>query len=92
MLTDIPKYIGEAETLFVAKFDKAVASFLRDNKSIDIVLIAVCKYDNENGFYLFGCDKNFETFSDFFYEDIDGALDDAKRFYQVDDIKWIQIK
>jgi hypothetical protein len=88
---NIPKQIGGAKTLFIAKSDTHFETVLRDDKEILIEFLSICQYDNDGGFYLFGCDKHFNTHTDFYYEDVDEALEDAKRLYQTDSIKWIQI-
>lgn len=51
--------------------------------------IAVCKYDTDGGFYLFGCDKDFNTQTDYLYDALDEALKDAERIYEIENIKWI---
>lgn len=66
-------------------------TIFRDNKKIRIEYISVCQYNPEEGFYLFGCDKNFNTHTDFFYDLIDEALDDASRIYQLENIQWTQV-
>lgn len=91
MLSDSPKIIGGAKTLFIAKSDTGFDKVVRDEKEIVIEFISVCQYDLADGFYLFGCDKNFETYTDFYYDDLDEALEDAKRVYQNDNITWIRI-
>jgi hypothetical protein len=91
MLTDIPKQIGGAKTLFIAKSDTLFETIVRDDIEISIEFITVCQYADDSGFYLFGCDKEFNTHTDFYYDDLDEALDDAKRIYQDDNINWTQI-
>ena len=91
MLTDIPKQIGGAKTLFIAKSDTIFETVVRNDKGISIEFLSVCQYHDYKGFYLFGCDKEFNTHTDFYYDDLDEALDDAKRLYQIDNIKWVQI-
>jgi hypothetical protein len=91
MLTDIPKIIGGAKTLFVSQSDKGFDIVFRNDKEIIIEFISVCQYDPADGFYLFGCDKNFDTHTDFYYDTLDDALEDAKRIYQLDNIVWTQI-
>jgi hypothetical protein len=91
MLTDIPKQIDGAKTLFIAKSYTLFETVVRDNKEISIEFIAVCQYKDDSGFYLFGCDKEFNAHTDFYYDDLDDALVDAKRIYQNDNITWTQI-
>src|SRR5688500_12998465 len=37
--------------------------------------LAICQYEGEDGFYLFGCDENWHSFTDTWHE----TLEDAKR-------------
>lgn len=90
MLKEIPKKIESANTLFIAETDGAFDWVVRDGKEIEIVFIAVCQYDADNGFYLFGCDKDLNTQTDFYYDDLDKALEDAKRVYGLSQINWRQ--
>ena len=88
---DIPKYIDGATTLYISKSDTAFENVVHNDIEIPIKYISVCQYNDGEGFYLFGCDKNFNTYTDFFYEDIIEALEDAKRLYRVENIQWMQI-
>ena len=92
MLTDSPKNIGGAKALYVSKSDTIFETVFRNGIEVPIEYAAVCQYDDEEGFCLFGCDKDFNTHTDFFYDDLEEALDDAKRLYQIENIKWIKIK
>jgi hypothetical protein len=91
MLTYIPKIIGGAKTLFIAKSEIGFDAVIRDNREIAIEYISVCQYDPEEGLYLFGCDKDFNTHTDFYYDTVEDALDDAKRIYHIENIEWTQI-
>lgn len=90
MLKDIPNIIGNAKTLFIAETDGLFDLVDRDGKQVEIVFIAVCQYDPDEGFYLFGCDKDFNAHTDYYYDDLDEALDDAKRVYNLKQINWRQ--
>lgn len=91
MQNDIPKYIGGAKTLYVSKSDTIFENVFRNDIEVPIKYISVCQYDNDKGFYLFGCDKDFKTHTDYFYDDLDEALEDAQRIYKIETIKWTQI-
>lgn len=90
MLKDIPNIIGNAKTLFIAETHGQFDLVERNGKKVEIVFIAVCQYDPEEGFYLFGCDKDFNTLTDYYYDELDEALDDAKRIYNLKLINWRQ--
>lgn len=91
MLMDIPKYIDGAKPLYISKSDTGFGNVVRNDAEILIKYICVCQYDNEGGFYLFGCDKEFNAHIDFYYDDLDEALNDANRIYQTDNIEWTHI-
>lgn len=91
MQANFPKHIGGAKTLFIAKTDTGFETVIRGDKEILIEFISVCQYDHEEGFYLFGCDKDFNTHTDFYYEKLEEALDDAKRIYQLEEITWMHL-
>lgn len=90
MLIDIPNKIGSATTLFIAETDGLFDIVERNGKKIEIVFITVCQYEADDGYYLFGCDKEFSTHTDFYYDELEKALDDAKRIYDLKEINWRQ--
>jgi hypothetical protein len=90
MLKDIPNTIDNANTLFIAETEGLFDLLDRDGKQVEIVFIAVCQYDSSEGFYLFGCDKDFNTHTDYYYDDLNEALEDAKRVYNLEKIDWRQ--
>ena len=91
MQVNIPPNIGGAKTLLVARLGTGFATVIRGNKEIAIEFISVCQYNPGKGFYLFGCDIEFNTQTDYYYDDLEEALDDAKRIYQLDKIVWAKI-
>lgn len=64
---DIPKYIDGAKTLYISKSNTEFENVVRNDIKISIKCIAVCQYDDGEGFYLFGCNKDFNTYTDFLY-------------------------
>jgi len=44
----------------------------------EIFGLAICNYENSNGFYLFYCDKNWETITDTFHDTVEDAKDQAE--------------
>lgn len=43
--------------------------------------LAICKYDSEDGFYLFGCDGDWNTVTDTWHETLEGAIAQAEFEY-----------
>ena len=90
MQKDVPNTINSAKTLFIAETDGVFDLVERDRQQIEIVFIAVCQYSPNEGYYLFGCDSDFNSHTDFFYEELEEALEDAKRIYDLEQINWRQ--
>ena len=40
--------------------------------------LAICKYDNDTGYYLFYCNRNWETITDTFHDTVEDAKDQAE--------------
>ena len=43
--------------------------------------LAICKYEEEAGFYLFGCDQNWHPITDTFHDSVDDAKSQAEVEY-----------
>lgn len=52
--------------------------------------LAICKYDNEEGYYLFGCDANWNSVTDTWHENIDDALEQAEWEYEGLSGSWVK--
>ncbi|MGP1459124.1 MAG: hypothetical protein ACTTKL_07425 [Treponema sp.] len=48
-------------------------------KIIPIRYLAICRYANEQGFYLFFCDKKYNVVSDYFFDTIEECKEIAKK-------------
>ena len=44
--------------------------------------LAICKYDDAEGFYLFSCDQNWNTLTDTFHESVEKAKAQAEFEYE----------
>ena len=51
--------------------------------------LAICQYDGEEFFYLFGCNENWESQSDTWHETLDDAKDQAEFEYEGTSPTWI---
>ncbi|QOR67319.1 hypothetical protein IM538_04040 [Cytobacillus suaedae] len=59
-----------------------------DNEVIDvcpITALAICKYSDGNGYYLFSCDLNWEVVGDTFHYSLEEAID----FADVKETEWL---
>lgn len=82
--------IGNAKTLFIAETEGVFDLIEREGRIVEIVFITVCQYEPEEGYYLFGCNKDFNTYTDFYDDELEEVLDDAKRIYNLKHINWRQ--
>ncbi len=44
--------------------------------------LAICQYENESSFYLFGCDEKWNTLTDTLHETLEEAKDQAEFEYE----------
>jgi carbon monoxide dehydrogenase subunit G len=51
--------------------------------------LAICKYENESGYYLFGCDNNWNSITDTHHETIEDAIDQGEFEYEGTRNKWM---
>jgi hypothetical protein len=91
MTFETPTYIGGAKTLFITKSETYFEHILRNDIEIAIKYLAICKYENESVFYLFGCDNEFNSHTDYLFEEIEDAFEDAKGIYKTENFNWIKI-
>ena len=61
-------------------------------EDIEIKGLAVCSYDNDVGYYVFACDKEWKVVGDQFFDDLAEAKRDAEKYYEVSKIRWEEIK
>lgn len=54
-------------------------------------IIAICKYGDDNGFYLFYCDDHWEVLTDTFHESLEDAMEQAEFEFQGISEAWIRI-
>jgi hypothetical protein len=51
--------------------------------------LAICQYEGETAFYLFGCDANWQTVTDTWHETLDDAKHQAEFEYEGVSRTWI---
>ena len=54
----------------------------------EIFGLAICKYNNSDGFYLFYCDKNWQTITDTYHDTVEDAKDQAEFEFLNTKIAW----
>ena len=50
--------------------------------------LAICQYEGESEFYLFGCDANWKSITDTWHQTIDKAIQQAEFEYQGTKLTW----
>lgn len=63
----------------------------KDGSTIEISItgLAIVKYEDENGFYLFMCDQNWEVQDDFLVNTLEEAMEWAEKSFDVSEKDWI---
>ena len=44
--------------------------------------LAICKYDNQIGYYLFGCDENWQSITDTYHNSVEDAMKQGEFEYE----------
>ena len=50
--------------------------------------LAICQYESDDGFYLFGCDENWNTLMDTWHETLKDAKAQAEFEYEGVNVTW----
>lgn len=82
-----PHKIGITEVIFFATIDKRSVWTGNTRHIVDSVTqgpaagLAICQCKNEDGYYLFGCDSNWDPVTDTWHETIEKAKSQAEFEY-----------
>lgn len=83
-LDPIPDILGGANTLLYTDIDNRhvktdkTEHFIGGQKVSQTSCLAICKYDNDSGYYLFGCDNDWNTITDTYHDNIENAKAQAE--------------
>jgi hypothetical protein len=97
-MSEIPKIIGGARTLFYTLIDHRHLATGNTKHIVSGQLVtkisglAICKYANDHGFYLFGCDENWNSITETYHDSIEEAKDQAAFEYINSVETWIEMK
>ena len=84
-----PKILDGANVLYFTPQSSYGAIYCTTGEIADhICYLAICKYENSNTFYLFGCNWDYEVVSDSLWGSIKECMCNAKDSYGCD-ISWI---
>jgi len=80
-----------ADVLMISDFGhyhyiKTVSS---DDAGVEVCYYAICKYENDDGIYLFSCDVNMSVVGDSLFDSEDDAVQCAERWAETS-ITWIK--
>ena len=53
--------------------------------------LAICQYEGETAYYLFGCDDEWNTVTDTWHEALEGALEQAEFEYEGVSRTWVVV-
>ena len=86
MTKPAPDVVGGAKVVLYASLEGKKATgrteHIHIGKSVNPTTgLAICKYDNEDGYYLFGCDLNWESVTDTWHETVEDAIEQAEWEY-----------
>src|ERR1044072_6757814 len=85
---NIPETVGTAKSLFFAEAEQPFATVERSGKEIAIVYLLLCKITGKEEYYVYGCDVNFEVHTDYYFDTLEDALEDAVQIYKLEKISW----
>ena len=82
-----PKKLDGAKVLYyTGEGDFGVVTNTNETDAERICYLAICKYENDNGYYLFLCDENYNVVTDDLLDSITQCFEIAS--FKKDDIKW----
>lgn len=85
-----PKTLDGASVLYFApKDDYGTIEFTTGGVAASIRYLAICNYENDNGFYLFACDEEFHVEGDSLWHSVEECMSAAAQLYDRD-IHWIK--
>jgi len=84
----IPKEVGNAKVVLYTPIDKRHRHTGNCKQIVAGELmgvaagLAICQYEGEDSFYLFGCDENWETVTDTWHQTLEDAKEQAEFEYE----------
>ena len=88
---NFPKILDNAHVLyFTPKASFGMVRFTTGEIADHICYLAICKYENDNTYYLFGCDSDYEVMCDSPWDSVEKCMQAASGSYGCD-ISWIAV-
>lgn len=91
-----PKIVGNAQVIFYTAIDFRHHYTGNTKHTVNLAVVgpvarlAVCKYNDGDGFYLFGCDEKWNVITDTWHESIGDAQGQAEFEYEGSKQTWLQ--
>lgn len=86
---NFPESLDHAQVLyFTPRSSYGIVCFTTGEIAHRICYLAICKYENDNEFYLFGCDADHNVVSDSPWCSVEECMSVASSSYDCD-ISWI---
>jgi hypothetical protein len=89
-----PEEIGGARTVLFTKIDSRhrhtgnTAHIVAGEQMLPVAGLAICQYERDTGFYLFGCDDHWNSITDTWHASLDDAKAQAEFEYTGADATW----
>lgn len=94
MTIRIPKEVDGAKVVLYTPIDERHRHTGNCRQMVDGELVgpaarlAICQYETEDSFYLFGCDENWETIADTWHQTLEDAKQQAEFEYEGVSATW----
>lgn len=86
-----PKALDGATVLyFTEKGNYGKILYTTGEVAAYIHYLAICKYENDNAYYLFDCDSHFEVVGDSVWNSIEECMSVAASSHEEHSIAWLQ--
>lgn len=90
-----PSTIDGGTVLYVADLDRATKTgrtrhVVSGQEVSDFAALAIVKYDSDSGVYLFYCDKNWNSVTDTYHENVDRAIEQAE--FEFGSLRFIDVR
>ncbi|WP_052177634.1 hypothetical protein [Methylotenera sp. G11] len=91
----VPSTVGGAKVICCTAIDLRHRHTGNTKQIVDGVVLgptsglAICQYEGEDAFYLFGCDENWNSLSDTWHETLEDAKEQAEFEYEGTLKTWI---
>jgi hypothetical protein len=92
----VPERIGGAKVIYYLPIEQRhkptgnTEHIVAGRKVTNIAGLAICQYESDAGFYLFGCDSEWNSITDTVHESIEEAKDQAEFEFENTHQTWIK--